>query len=143
MLHAGLIARRGRRGWSGVLLRGPSGVGKSDLALRALQAGWRLVADDRTVVWTVGGRLWGAAPRSLRGLCEARGQGLVRPDPALPCAAVALVVDLAGPASALERLPDPARVEVEGVALPACALRAADASALARLRLAWERADAA
>ena len=143
MLHAGLIARRGRRGWSGVLLRGPSGVGKSDLALRALQAGWRLVSDDRTVVWTCDGRLWGAAPRTLSGLCEARGQGLVRPDPALPCTAVALLADLAGPGDEIERLPDPARAQVEGVALPACALRAADASALARLVLAWEQADAA
>lgn len=126
-----------------MLLRGPSGVGKSDLALRALAAGWRLVADDRVVAWACGGRLWGAAPAALSGLCEARGQGLVRPDPALPCAAVALVVDLTGPHGELERLPDPARVEVEGVTLPAAALRAADGSALARLALAWERADRA
>lgn len=143
VLHAGLVARRGRRGWSGALLRGPSGVGKSDLALRALQAGWRLVADDRTVVWTSGGRLWGAAPRTLRGLCEARGQGLVRPGPALPCAAVALVVDLAAPGAQLERLPEPVGVELEGVRLRAVVLRAADASALARLELAWAAADGA
>ena len=55
--HAGLIARRMGGVWRGVLIEGPSGAGKSDLALRALDQGFRLVADDRVVVWTDAGRL--------------------------------------------------------------------------------------
>ena len=53
-------------GWRGALIEGPSGAGKSDLALRALDAGFRLVADDRVVVWTSGGRLFGRAPDAAR-----------------------------------------------------------------------------
>ena len=42
-IHATCIALDGR----GVLLRGPSGSGKSDMALRLIDAGAELVADDR------------------------------------------------------------------------------------------------
>ena len=40
----------------GVLLRGPSGSGKSDLALRLIDGGARLVADDRTDLAVEDGR---------------------------------------------------------------------------------------
>jgi hypothetical protein len=53
--HAGLIARRVAGTWRGALIEGPSGVGKSDLALRALDQGFVLVADDRTLVFVSGG----------------------------------------------------------------------------------------
>ena len=46
--HAGLIALYDAGGWKGVLIEGASGSGKSDLALRCLGRGFRLVADDRT-----------------------------------------------------------------------------------------------
>lgn len=77
ILHAGLIARRQAGRWRGVLIEGASGAGKSDLALRAIDAGWALVADDRTLVWVSGGRLFGRAPAPLAGLIEARGVGVV------------------------------------------------------------------
>ena len=60
--HAGLIARFEPPVWRGVLIDGPSGSGKSDLALRALDGGWMLVADDRVLVWACEGRLYGRAP---------------------------------------------------------------------------------
>ena len=66
--HAGLVALRWRGDWQGVLIEGPPGSGKSDLALRALTEGFRLVADDRVLLWTSGGRLWGRAPDVLAGL---------------------------------------------------------------------------
>ena len=59
-----------------------SGAGKSDLALRALQAGWRLVADDYALVWRSGEGLWARAPETIVGRIEARGLGVV-PEPAL------------------------------------------------------------
>ena len=59
ILHAGLVARRQDGYWRGVLIEGASGAGKSDLALRALDHGFRLVADDRVVVWASGGALYG------------------------------------------------------------------------------------
>ena len=74
--HAGLIARKRQGRWRGVLIEGPSGAGKSDLALRALDQGFQLVADDRVLLWTAGGRLFGRAPDPLAGLLEVRGQGV-------------------------------------------------------------------
>ena len=47
--HAGLLAQRIGGRWKGALIEGPSGAGKSDLALKALDAGFRLVADDRVM----------------------------------------------------------------------------------------------
>ena len=66
--HGGLIVLRQGGVWRGALIEGPSGVGKSDLALRALDAGFRLVADDRVVVFATGGRLYGKPPEPLAGL---------------------------------------------------------------------------
>src|SRR3954468_23707618 len=83
IVHAGLIARRSGGPWRGVLIEGPSGSGKSDLALRALEAGFRLVADDRVVLWASEGRLFGRAPETLFGLIEVRGLDVIRVE-ALP-----------------------------------------------------------
>ena len=79
ILHAGLIARRLNGYWHGVLIEGPAGAGKSDLALRALDLGFRLVSDDRTQVFAALGRLFGRAPDSLSGQIEVRGLGVVGP----------------------------------------------------------------
>jgi serine kinase of HPr protein (carbohydrate metabolism regulator) len=111
--HAGLIAARDRGPWRGVLIEGPSGSGKSDLALRALSTGFRLVADDRAVLWAEGGRLFGRAPETLSGLLEVRGLEVVRVDP-LPLCEVVLVARLGAP----ERMPEPQWTEILGVRLP-------------------------
>jgi serine kinase of HPr protein (carbohydrate metabolism regulator) len=136
--HAGLIARRVRGRWKGVLIEGASGAGKSDLALRALDAGFRLVADDRTLLWTEGGRLWGRAPGPLHGLIEMRGLDVVRVA-ALGFAEVALIAELGTP----ERIPDPDVAEVLGVAVPRLVASAFQASAPAKLSRAIEAFDAA
>ena len=97
LLHASCVARDG----AGVLLLGPSGTGKSDLALRLLARGFVLVADDQVTI--AAGR---AAPApSLAGLLEVRGLGIVRL-PYLASAPVMLAVDLA---ARPVRLPVPAR----------------------------------
>lgn len=123
-----------------MLLRGASGVGKSDLALRALQGGWRVAADDRVLAWRSGGRLFGRAPCAIRGLVEARGQAILRLAPQA-FAPIDLVADLVGAGAPLERLPDEARVEILGASLPRLALRGVEASALARLALALQAND--
>jgi serine kinase of HPr protein (carbohydrate metabolism regulator) len=126
--HAGLIAARAGGPWRGILIEGPSGAGKSDLALRAMAAGFRLVADDRVVLWTSEGRLFGRAPDTLAGLIEARGLDVIWID-ALPLCEVALVVRLGEP----ERLPDPQAVEILGVRLPAVDIDPRAASAPVKL----------
>jgi serine kinase of HPr protein (carbohydrate metabolism regulator) len=142
ILHAGLVARRLGGRWRGVLIEGPSGAGKSDLALRALEAGFRLVADDRVIVWASGGRLFGRAPGPLHGLIEARGQGVL-PEPALAFAEIVLAAAcVAGPES-LERMPEPDAVILAGVAVARLAIDAGTSSAPARLRRAMEHLGAA
>ena len=136
ILHAGLIAARIAGFWRGVLIEGPSGSGQSDLALRALSQGFRLVADDRVVVWASGGRLFGRAPEILNGLIELRGLGVMT-QPSLTLAEVAFVVRAGVP----ERLPDPAWTTIRDVRLPRLDLALGDASTPAKLKHALTHFD--
>jgi serine kinase of HPr protein (carbohydrate metabolism regulator) len=118
----------------GVLLRGPSGSGKSDLALRLIDGGARLVADDRTDLAVEDGRLIATCPAALAGRMEVRGVG-IGPVPSAARAVVGLVIDLVEPAR-VERLPAPTQCRIDGIAQPCLALAPFEASAPAKLRLA-------
>lgn len=120
-----------------MLLRGPSGVGKSDLALRLIEAGARLVADDQTMLGRAGDTVMASAPASIAGLIEVRGLGIRRlaRNQLLARAAVVLLVDLVAPA-AIERLPEPNHEALLGIDLPVLKLAPFEASACAKLRLA-------
>ncbi len=137
IVHAGLIARRLQGRWLGVLIEGPSGSGKSDLALRALAQGWRLVADDRTLLWVSEGRLFGRAPDALLGLLEARGLGILGLDPLRLCE-----VGLAARPGTPDRLPDTQARDFLGVTTPVVEMSPLDASTPAKLVRALERVDA-
>jgi serine kinase of HPr protein (carbohydrate metabolism regulator) len=129
-VHATAIAKWRAGVWRGVLLFGQSGSGKSDLALRAIQHGWRLVSDDYSLVWRSGDGLWAKAPETIVSRIEARGLGVL-PEPAICFAQAVLAVKCElGP---IERLPDPEVVHVDDVAIPCVRLRAFEASALAKL----------
>ena len=128
ILHAGLIAAHAPGGWRGVLIEGPSGTGKSDLALRALSQGFRLVADDRTLVWASGGDLYGRAPDALAGLMEIRGLG-VAPEPALRHCRIVLCVRDGTP----QRMPDPSVVNYAGLSVPLMILPLLESSTPAKL----------
>ena len=127
-LHATVVARPYADGWRGVMLMGPSGAGKSDLALRALDHGFRLVADDRVVVWASGGALYGRAPDSLAGLMEARGIG-VHGGASINFCRIALSVRC-GP---YERMPEPDFEEYAGLSIPTISIEPFEASAPAKL----------
>lgn len=123
----------------GILLRGPSGSGKSDLALRLMAEGAILIADDQTELSREDNRLVARAPTSIQGMMEVRGIGLFQV-PFVPFATVALVVDLIDPNSSdspdvIERLPDPDGEMILGVLAPRIKLAAFQASASAKLRL--------
>jgi len=130
LLHATAIAIDGRA----VLLRGASGSGKSDLALRLIDAGARLIADDQSELHRHGDAIVARAPATIAGLVEVRGIGIFRLD-ALAEAPVALIVDLVPPET-LERLPLRRSETILGLALPLIALAPLEASAAAKLRLA-------
>lgn len=78
---------------AGILLLGESGSGKSDLALRLIARGAKLVADDRVEIFTQDRALFARAPASLAGLIEVRGLGIVA-QPFATEARVALAVAL-------------------------------------------------
>lgn len=129
ILHATCIAIGG----AGVLITGPSGSGKSDLALRLIDTGAVLVADDQTVVARDGAGVRASAPEALAGMMEVRGIGLVslpRRDNAKLCA----VVELSG-FNAVERLPEKETRDVAGVPLPLLRLDPFQPSAPARVRV--------
>jgi serine kinase of HPr protein (carbohydrate metabolism regulator) len=132
VLHAGLIALHDRGAWKGVLIQGPSGVGKSDLALRAIAAGFRLVADDRTLLWVSQGRLFGASPPPIAGLIEARGVGIV-PQATRALAQIRLVARCLGPDETVERMPQFACQAILGVDCPTMALHPLEASSPMKL----------
>jgi serine kinase of HPr protein (carbohydrate metabolism regulator) len=134
--HAGLIALRLGGHWRGVLIEGPSGAGKSDLALRALDQGFRLVADDRVALWASQDRLFGRAPDTLAGLMELRGLGVLGA-PALPFSEVALLARCGAP----DRLPEHETAEILGVVVPVVTLAALEPSAPAKLSRALARFD--
>ena len=73
ILHATTVSIQGR----GVLLTGPSGSGKSSLALALMALGARLVADDRTALCVRDEALIATCPPALHGLIEAWGLGIL------------------------------------------------------------------
>jgi serine kinase of HPr protein (carbohydrate metabolism regulator) len=137
ILHAGLVALRLDGFWRGALITGPSGAGKSDLALRALDAGFRLVADDRTIVWASGGALYGRAPDSLIGLIEARGLGVLSESP-VALAEIVVAIRCVGEPLVIERLPEPEVETLAGIAIPLARLDPRAPSAPAKLRRALQ-----
>ena len=108
-MHASCVAVSGR----GVLIMGPSGSGKSALALQLMAFGAELVADDQTEVSLEVG-LVARCPAVLSGLIEARGVGLLAAV-ALPQAEIRLVVDMG--ASEPDRLPPQRSVTILGTAV--------------------------
>lgn len=131
-VHASCIAFEGQ----GVLLRGPSGSGKSDLALRAVEAGAELVADDLVMLGLRDGRVWASPLPQAGGRLEVRGVGIVRL-PALDGAPLVLIADLAAP----ERLPEPCFEPVLGVPVRRIRLAPFETSAAIKLRLAAHMAS--
>jgi len=142
LVHATSVALKLASGWRAVLIRGPSGSGKSDLALRLIDGGGaRLVADDQTRLMRRRGALLASAPAALAGLLEVRGIGIVRlaRSQRIARAPLGLLVDLVPPAR-IERLPDGSSHErLLGIDVPRLELAPFEASAVAKLRLALAR----
>ena len=131
-IHASCVAAGSR----GILILGASGQGKSDLALRLIDRGARLVADDRCDIWFDRGRLWCRPPANLAGKLEVRGIGIVE-QPFTGPVPLALAVRLS---ERPERMPPANQVEVvAGVALPAVLISGFEASAPIKILMALDR----
>jgi serine kinase of HPr protein (carbohydrate metabolism regulator) len=115
-------------------LRGSSGSGKSDLALRLIDGGARLVADDQTELARAADGVAARSPVSIAGRMEVRGVGILRV-PSVPSAPLRLVIDLVAP-DRVDRLPEPQFCEYLQCSLPLLALAPFEASTPAKIRLA-------
>jgi serine kinase of HPr protein (carbohydrate metabolism regulator) len=105
-------------GAHGLLIRGPSGSGKSMLAASLIGGGARLVADDQVFLAACHGRIVATGPATLAGKLELRGRGIL----AVPherSAVIRLIVDLLDQPE-VERLPEQNELTaaILGVSLP-------------------------
>lgn len=118
---------------SAILLSGPSGSGKSDLALRLIDHGAMLLSDDYTLVQRDGDMLIARPPETIEGRMEVRGVGIVEM-PHCPAAPVALILDLS---AAPDRMPEtPSTLTIAGVAVPVLPFAPFEASAPIKVALA-------
>ncbi len=129
-IHATTIAFEG----AAAILRGPSGSGKSDLALRLIDRGAQLVSDDQTILFVEGGRLMAQSPAEIVGKMEVRGIGVIPVGPPV-VAPVVLLIDLVD-LEEVPRVPTYDRVELVGFKVPAIKLAPFELSAPAKVRLA-------
>jgi serine kinase of HPr protein (carbohydrate metabolism regulator) len=131
-LHASCVAIDGRA----VLIEGRSGSGKSDLALRLIDRGAKLVSDDYTVLVRDRDRVLAQPPATIAGRIEVRGIGIVEM-PHVERVPAALVVCLA---DQVERLPETNENRtIAGIAVPMIALNGHEASAPIKIGLALAR----
>ncbi len=128
IIHATCVATDA----GGVLLLGPSGSGKSDLALRLIDRGAKLISDDQVAVRCEDGKLFASATGAMFGKLEVRGVGICDV-PAQRETLVMLIVRLGDEG---ERLPDTPTETLEGIPLPLLTLAPHRASAPIKIELA-------
>jgi len=117
-----------------VLLRGPSGSGKSDLALRLIENGAKLVADDQTMLVREGSHLVASCPDAIAGQIEVRGVGIV-PVETIRRAPLCLVMDMVPPEQ-IERFPDLGACTYLDVEVPLLPVTPFEVAAAAKVKLA-------
>ena len=119
---------------TGVLLRGASGSGKSNLAVRLIDQGAILVSDDQIVLQRRGKGVFMSAPVALAGKLEVRGIGIVQM-PDAGATLLRMVVDLV-PSGDVDRLPERRTTAILGTDIPCLRLDAGEPAAPIKLRLA-------
>jgi serine kinase of HPr protein (carbohydrate metabolism regulator) len=132
-LHASCVVIDGRA----LLIAGRSGSGKSDLALRLIDRGARLLADDYTQLTAEDGRLIATPPQAIAGKIEVRGVGILDHDHVAE-APVALLLDLD---RSPERLPEEplATISLGGISIPTLGFAPFEASAAIKAEQALQR----
>ena len=111
ILHATTVGVAG----CACMIIGRAGAGKSSLAFGMMALGAGLVADDRTALNVMDGKLIASCPPAIQGMIEARGIGILASPMIAPCP-VALIVDLDQVETT--RLPPHRQSVIAGVAVP-------------------------
>jgi HPr kinase/phosphorylase len=117
----------------GILIRGPSGSGKSDLALRLIDDGAGLVADDQVVIKAVGQELYLSPPDSLSGLIEVRGVGVIKIE-YVSDIRLCLIVEL-DPRNEIQRIPKIKEELIKKIPVPVINMYAFESSVLAKIKI--------
>lgn len=131
LLHATCVKFEGR----GILLLGKSGAGKSDLALRLIDAGGVLIGDDYVNISAArDGKLKAESVDTIAGMIEVRGVGLVRMTYEKEVL-LSIALDLVRESEKIDRLGQTQSYEIEGQALPLVPFKPFEASAIAKLRV--------
>ncbi|HWA50719.1 MAG TPA: HPr kinase/phosphatase C-terminal domain-containing protein [Dongiaceae bacterium] len=122
-----------------VLILGAPGTGKSDLALRLIDRGARLIADDLVELTRDGDRIMAAfpgdAPPDLKGRIEARGIGIVAVPAVDSSVELALVVQATAPEQ-VPRMPETEYSQWLGIDVPCLHLALPEAATPTKVRLA-------
>lgn len=129
-VHATSVAING----DGVLIRGPAGSGKSDLALRLMDSGADLVADDYTLVELIDGRVVISPPQNISGMMEVRGIGVMHIGTFGP-APLIMIVDLVAH-ELIARLPEHNNETIMGMDIPLIEVDPFEPSASAKVAIA-------
>ncbi|MBK5265787.1 MAG: HPr kinase/phosphatase C-terminal domain-containing protein [Alphaproteobacteria bacterium] len=130
-LHTSTVAINGRA----VMIEGRSGSGKSDLALRLIDRGAKLVSDDYTMARRKGKLLLASPPTNIAGKIEVRSIGLIEME-YISDVPVALVVQLF---DVVDRMPlTPELRVVAGISVPVMKIAPMENSAPIKVELAMK-----
>jgi|GEM_PF-410181 len=132
IIHATSLSLHIAQEWRGALIMGPSGSGKSDLALRLIQGAnnCALVSDDYSLLWLSGGRLYAGAPETIAGRMEIRGLGIMAAETRrLTRVHLAVLVQ----SDPIDRLPENEITPILGQAVPTIRLNPREASSVSKL----------
>ncbi len=131
MIHASCVAF----GKKGVLIFGKSGSGKSDLSLRLIDMGAKLVADDQVILKNYKGHLLATCPKSIIGKIEAYGLGILT----LPFRKKVYIHTVVEIKSKVDRMPETEYFTYDGVKVPKIKLPAFEISSPIKIKLFLEK----
>ena len=116
----------------GLLIRGQSGSGKSDLALRLIDSGATLISDDLTICKKIGDYLYLYPHSNTKGLLEVREIGIMTV-PYVENIKLTLVVELVE--EEFERIPGMMSCSILGIKFPKIKLFGKSSSAVAKIKI--------